>query len=108
MPRVGFESMIPVFERAKTVHTLDRAATVIGYVTYMNIKFLSEEVTSVSAYPQPDGSLSSDPYFSACLAREILPVAKLPRRQPLKCPVFTNPFIAIYLLLIVPKGNFHI
>jgi hypothetical protein len=29
-PRVGFERMIPVFERAKTAHALDRAATVIG------------------------------------------------------------------------------
>jgi hypothetical protein len=30
MPRVGFEPTIPVFKRAKTVHALDRAATVIG------------------------------------------------------------------------------
>jgi hypothetical protein len=30
IPRVGFEPTIPVFERAKTVHALDRAATVIG------------------------------------------------------------------------------
>jgi hypothetical protein len=30
MPRVRFEPTIPVFERAKTVHPLDRAATVIG------------------------------------------------------------------------------
>jgi hypothetical protein len=30
MPRVGFEHMIPVFEREKTFHALDRAATVIG------------------------------------------------------------------------------
>jgi hypothetical protein len=29
MPRVGFEPTIPAFERAKTVHVLDRAATVI-------------------------------------------------------------------------------
>jgi hypothetical protein len=29
-PLVGFEPMIPVFERAKAVHALDRAATVIG------------------------------------------------------------------------------
>jgi hypothetical protein len=29
MSQVGFESTIPVFERAKTVHTLDHAATVI-------------------------------------------------------------------------------
>jgi hypothetical protein len=30
MPQVGFEPTIPVFERTKTVHTSDRAATVIG------------------------------------------------------------------------------
>jgi hypothetical protein len=27
----GFEPTIPVLERAKTVHTSDRAATVIGF-----------------------------------------------------------------------------
>jgi hypothetical protein len=27
---MGFEPTIPAFERAKTVHALDRAATVIG------------------------------------------------------------------------------
>jgi hypothetical protein len=32
MPRVGFESTTPVFERAKTVHALDRTATVIGAI----------------------------------------------------------------------------
>jgi hypothetical protein len=30
MPRVGFEPTTSVFEQAKTVHDLDRAATVIG------------------------------------------------------------------------------
>jgi hypothetical protein len=30
MPSEGFEPMIPAFQRAKTVHALDRAATVIG------------------------------------------------------------------------------
>jgi hypothetical protein len=30
MPLVGFELTIAVFELAKTVHALDRAATVIG------------------------------------------------------------------------------
>jgi hypothetical protein len=30
MPRMGFEHTIPVFERAKTFHALDRAATVTG------------------------------------------------------------------------------
>jgi hypothetical protein len=28
---MGFEPTIPVFERAKTVHAVDRAATVIGF-----------------------------------------------------------------------------
>jgi hypothetical protein len=31
MPQVGFEPTIPAFERAKTVHALDRAANVIGF-----------------------------------------------------------------------------
>jgi hypothetical protein len=33
MPRVTFEPSIPAFEWAKTVHALDRAATVIGMYT---------------------------------------------------------------------------
>jgi hypothetical protein len=32
MPRLGFEPRIRVFEQAKTVHALDRAATLIGCV----------------------------------------------------------------------------
>jgi hypothetical protein len=31
MPRVGFKSTNPVFERTKTFHALDRAATVTGF-----------------------------------------------------------------------------
>jgi hypothetical protein len=31
MPQIWFEPTVPVFERAKTVHALNRAATVIGY-----------------------------------------------------------------------------
>jgi hypothetical protein len=34
MPQMGFEPTIPVFERAKTVHALDRAVTVLGKVTH--------------------------------------------------------------------------
>jgi hypothetical protein len=30
MPWVGFEPTIPAYERAKTVHTLDRSPTVTG------------------------------------------------------------------------------
>jgi hypothetical protein len=41
MPRVGFEPAIPVFERAKTVHALDCAATVIGTGSTNNLLSLS-------------------------------------------------------------------
>jgi hypothetical protein len=34
MPRVGFEPPIPVFERAKTVHALDRMVIVIGEANF--------------------------------------------------------------------------
>jgi hypothetical protein len=40
MPRVGFELTTPVFELVKTVHALDRAATVISgqNIAYFNVK----------------------------------------------------------------------
>jgi hypothetical protein len=34
MPRVGFEPTIPVFERTKTVHALDSAATTYNLLDY--------------------------------------------------------------------------
>jgi hypothetical protein len=36
MPRVGFEITSSVFERAKTVHALDRAACVIGKLLFIS------------------------------------------------------------------------
>jgi hypothetical protein len=39
MPGVGFEPTNPVLQRTKTVHALDRAATVIGYVNITRSKF---------------------------------------------------------------------
>jgi hypothetical protein len=38
MPRVGFEPTIPSFERAETVHALDRAASVIKIYRPKKIK----------------------------------------------------------------------
>jgi hypothetical protein len=38
MHKVGFEPRIPVFDRAKTVHALDRAATVIGFLQVCNVR----------------------------------------------------------------------
>jgi hypothetical protein len=35
MPRVGFETMIPVFKKEKMFHALDRAVTVIGTLKIM-------------------------------------------------------------------------
>jgi hypothetical protein len=41
MPQVGFEPTIPVFEWAKTVHALDRAATVIGCTVFITNKYIT-------------------------------------------------------------------
>jgi hypothetical protein len=35
IPWMGFEPIIPVFERVKTVHVLDRAATLIGWIPWI-------------------------------------------------------------------------
>jgi hypothetical protein len=37
MPQTGFEPTIPVFERSKSVHALDRAAYFIGIYIYIYI-----------------------------------------------------------------------
>jgi hypothetical protein len=43
MPRVGFEFMISVFERAKIVHALDLAATVVGLHNFQDTAEWKEE-----------------------------------------------------------------
>jgi hypothetical protein len=44
MPQVGFEPTIPVFERAKTVHSLDCAAAVIGIKCLFILHFYIQEI----------------------------------------------------------------
>jgi hypothetical protein len=45
MTWVGFETTIPAFERTKTVHALDSAATVIGKYNHELNKFNNEADT---------------------------------------------------------------
>jgi hypothetical protein len=44
MPRLGFEPTIAVIERAKTVHALDRAVTVIGKVEFSSAKYRTPNI----------------------------------------------------------------
>jgi hypothetical protein len=46
MPRVGFEPTIPMFELARTVHALDRAATVIGLEVSNHLECTASRKTS--------------------------------------------------------------
>jgi hypothetical protein len=46
MPPVGFEPTTPVFERAKTVHSLDRAAAVIGSTVMVCLQVFEQNVAS--------------------------------------------------------------
>jgi hypothetical protein len=45
MPQVGFDRTLPGFQRAKTVHALDRAATVIGklQVRFYNVSLAADQ-----------------------------------------------------------------
>jgi hypothetical protein len=49
MPWVGFERTIPAFERAKTVHALDRAATLIDINIDRWHEIMNEHVSMVSS-----------------------------------------------------------
>jgi hypothetical protein len=49
MPRVEFKPTTPVFERAKTVYALDRAATVSGKLKYARSKRCPRYVVRGSA-----------------------------------------------------------
>jgi hypothetical protein len=42
MPRVGFEPMSPVLERAKTVHALDRAAAMTGLRSMLIVNLITD------------------------------------------------------------------
>jgi hypothetical protein len=52
MPQVGFEPTVQVFERAKTVHALDRAATVTD-TTASNLQFGKEYKLAGSSVATP-------------------------------------------------------
>jgi hypothetical protein len=51
MPQVGFEPTVPVFERAKTVHALDHAATVLG--SYYRLQELIGDLSSFAFWKYP-------------------------------------------------------
>jgi hypothetical protein len=53
MSRVGFQTTIPAFERAKTVHALDRAATVICNVKKKKLRCLVPRDRRLSAKLMP-------------------------------------------------------
>jgi hypothetical protein len=49
MSRVGFEHTIPVFEWAKTIYALDRAATVIGSALCQNDGITGKDISFVAS-----------------------------------------------------------
>jgi hypothetical protein len=53
MPRVGFEPMIPAFERAKTAHVLDRVATVV-YMWKLRIHKEQSETRKKKSFATPN------------------------------------------------------
>jgi hypothetical protein len=57
MPRVGFEPTILVFERAKTVRVLDRAATVIDLTVAQLLKNPSPLLEAGDSLPYSQNSV---------------------------------------------------
>jgi hypothetical protein len=71
MPRVGFETTTPMFERAKKVHALDRAATVNCPCIMRTREFTA--VSSVDVYTERNIKL----YYTLSRANtEIFPDVK--------------------------------
>jgi hypothetical protein len=63
MPRVGFEATIPAFERAKTVHALDRAATVIGIKTYGGVIHIHPRILDLDTFRSWVMSFTARPLY---------------------------------------------
>jgi hypothetical protein len=72
MPWVGFEPTIPSFERAKTVHALDGAATVIGLSDIQLIEF-RKGARYKHVWPKPNQNLESPNRLNVLVSR-LLPV----------------------------------
>jgi hypothetical protein len=51
--------MIPAFERAKTFHDLDRAATVIGYAEVSYIEYKQAYLIVITEHAAEEGMLCS-------------------------------------------------
>jgi hypothetical protein len=64
MPRVGFELTIPAFERAKPIHALDSADTVIYIILYAFHIFYIRATRSTYFKPFPLNAFAvSDKYY---------------------------------------------
>jgi hypothetical protein len=63
MPRLGFEPTIPVIERAKTFHVLDRAATVIGMLEFKLVNLQTAALVISQYFHTTRGELNSNFVF---------------------------------------------
>jgi hypothetical protein len=60
---VGFEPTIPAFERAKTLHALDRAAAVIGALDIVAYLLLARAVEPQKQPLPSNGNLRLNNYY---------------------------------------------
>jgi hypothetical protein len=73
MPRVGFETTIPVFERAKTVHALDCAANVIDTLLKLRCWNNADKLRSKKR-KWPASSLHQTADGEFCMGRKPCPI----------------------------------
>jgi hypothetical protein len=77
MPRLGFEPTIPAVERTKTLHALDRAANVIGYIPITPSQFYLLLIWHTENTATSDLSVGKSGRDSAILNRSIKHKIKL-------------------------------
>jgi hypothetical protein len=68
MSQVGFEPTIPVFERLKTVHALDRSDTVIGWVQTATLKKIVFHFSDPQVSDLKNSDVADVPDRSPCLS----------------------------------------
>jgi hypothetical protein len=101
MPWVGSEPTIPVRERSKTVHALDRAATVIGYSWIMgNVNY-----TCVKRHFYKNLSLKTEDTCKS-IFRRLIPIKGMIRIKSCSNSITAFRAAILYPILLKPQEQF--
>jgi hypothetical protein len=99
MPQVGFEPTIPVFERAKTVHASDGAATVIDHPAirrciFRGVDSVAEQLVVVMMLQELESNVNRDTCYRKVLMVFLCPSSYMSQSVPsISFPVRYSSFL---------------